>query len=155
MVEKKKDFAEWLDFIREIVEENVPLNKILGIKLESLDMDGARLKIAMKDIMVGNYVQGILHGGIISTLLDVTGSVTAYIGVLKDLIGRPAEEIIGPLGKIITIDLRIDYLRPGKGEFFVAEGSMLRLGKKFCVIRTQLHDDQDKMIAVGTGTYIL
>ena len=151
----KKDFAEWLDFIRGIVEENVPLNKILGIKLESLDMDGACLKVAMKEELVGNYVQGILHGGVISTLLDVTGSVTAYIGVLKELSGRPLAEIEKSLGNIITIDLRIDYLRPGKGEYFVASGSILRLGRKFCVIRTQLQNDQGKLIAVGTGTHIL
>jgi len=155
MIEQEKDFSEWLPFLREIVEEKIPLNKIMGIRLESLDLGGARLRIAMQDILVGNYVQGILHGGVISALLDVTGSVTAYVGVLKDLVGRPVEELLDPLGKIITIDLRIDYLRPGKGESFVATGSVLRLGKKFCVIRTQLHNNQEQLIAVGTGTYII
>lgn len=155
MVEQENDFAEWFASIREIVEEKVPLNKVMGIRLESLDMEGAHLKITMKDTLVGNYVQGILHGGAISTLLDVTGSVTAYAGVLKDLIGQPFEDILGPIGKIITIDLKVDYLRPGKGEYFFATGSFLRLGKKFCVIRTKLHNDQGQLIAVGTGTYII
>ena len=57
--------------------------------------------------------------------------------------------------KMSTIDLRIDYLRPGRGKAFIADGKILRIGNKVAVTRMELHNDEGKLIAVGTGTYIL
>lgn len=65
------------------------------------------------------------------------------------------EEIAKRLFNVSTIDLRVDFLRPGRGEHFVASGSIMRTGKKVGVIRTQFHNDKEVLIAVGTGTYIV
>ena len=54
-----------------------------------------------------------------------------------------------------TIDLRIDYLMPGKGNSFVASGIILRRGSKVAVVRTDLRNKQDDLIAVGIGTYLV
>jgi len=54
-----------------------------------------------------------------------------------------------PIIKGGTIDLRIDYLRPGKGEHFIASGKILRVGKKVGVVQTELRNEQDELIAVG------
>jgi uncharacterized protein (TIGR00369 family) len=121
--------------------------------MASLDMDSVCLKIAMKEELIGNPVRGILHGGVISSVLDATGGMTAAMGVLKRLAGGPFEEIGKRLLNVGTIDLRIDFLRPGKGQHFVATGSVMRTGQKVAVVRMQLHNDQDLLIAVGTGTY--
>jgi uncharacterized protein (TIGR00369 family) len=61
-------------------------------------------------------------------------------------------EIFSSLG---TIDLRVDYLRPGLGESFDASGTVIRTGKRVVVTRMEMHDDRDRLIAVGTGTYII
>ncbi len=140
-----------LDDFKEIVEEKVPLNKLMGIKLKSVNNEGARLTLSMKEILIGNYTQGMLHGGVISTLLDVTGTVTAWSGVLRS--NRSEDGIRSAISKIGTIDLRIDYLRPGRGDYFQATGTILRMGNKIAVTRMQLHNDQETLIAVGTGTY--
>ena len=58
-------------------------------------------------------------------------------------------------GKLGTIDLRIDYLRPGLGKWFDATGHILRAGNKIAVVRIELHNDQGEMIAVGTGAYVV
>ena len=52
-----------------------------------------------------------------------------------------------------TIDLRVDYLRPGLGQSFSAKGFVLRTGRKVAVTRMELHNDKDLLIAVGTGAY--
>ena len=150
---EQHSFPTTLDALKKIVEEKVPLNKLLGIKLESLDQEGARLKLSMQEILIGNYAHGILHGGVISSLLDVTGTVTAWYGVLKDQNIYSQDEILSTISRIGTIDLRIDYLRPGRGDYFKATGKILRIGKKIAVARMQLHNDQETLIAVGTGTY--
>ena len=65
------------------MEEQVPLKKHLGFRLESLNAEGACLKMEMADLLIGNYVQGILRGFVISSFFDVTGTVTAWTAVLK------------------------------------------------------------------------
>ncbi len=153
MTEQKNSSPIMLEDLKEIVEEKVPLNKLMGIKLESLNHEEIRLKLSMKKILIGNYTQGILHGGVISTVLDVTGTVTAWSGVIMNRNNRSQDEIKTAISRIGTIDLRIDYLRPGRGDYFWTSGTILRIGNKIAVTRMQLHNDQDSLIAVGTGTY--
>jgi acyl-coenzyme A thioesterase PaaI-like protein len=53
-----------------------------------------------------------------------------------------------------TIDLRVDYLRPGRGAYFRATSSLMRAGTRVAVTRMELRNDKDLLITVGTGTYI-
>jgi uncharacterized protein (TIGR00369 family) len=153
MADKNREIAELMKLLPDFVEAQIPFNRVLGLRVESLEMDSVCLKIEMKEELIGNPMRGILHGGVISSVLDVTGGMTAAMGVLKKLAGRPFEEIGKRLLSVGTIDLRIDFLRPGRGRYFLATGSIMRTGQKVAVIRMQLQNDQDMLIAVGTGTY--
>ena len=153
MGNQKTAFRELLDLLPGFIEEQIPFNKVLGLQVETLDMDNVGLKIEMKEELIGNPIKGILHGGAICSVLDVTGGTTAAMGVLKKMVGRPFEEIGKRLLNVGTIDLRVDYLRPGRGKYFLATGSVMRTGQKVAVVRMQLHNDEDVLIAVGTGTY--
>jgi uncharacterized protein (TIGR00369 family) len=155
MSDKNIELDSRLRMLRKLYEQKIPFNKVLGLKVESLMMEDVRVKFEMKDAFIGNYVQGILHGGVISAVLDTTGGLTASLGVLEKMKGQTAEEIGKSLTKIGTIDLRIDYLRPGKGNYFVATGSIMRAGRRVSVTRMELYNDQNVLIAVGTGTYIV
>jgi len=155
MPDQKKSFDNIGKILHELYERKIPFNKVLGLKIESLKMEDVRMRFEMKDAFVGNYVQGILHGGVISAVLDTTGGLTASLGVLQKMKGHTAEEIGKSLTKIGTIDLRIDYLRPGKGDYFISRGSIMRAGRRVSVTRMELYNDRDILIAVGTGTYIV
>jgi uncharacterized protein (TIGR00369 family) len=155
MSDQKKNFDKIWQILHELYERKIPFNKVLGLKIESLKIEDVRIKFEMKADFIGNYVQGILHGGVISAVLDTTGGLTASFGVLQKMAGRTAEEIGKSLTKIGTIDLRIDYLRPGKGNYFVAKGAIMRAGRRVSVTRMELYNDQGLLIAVGTGTYIV
>jgi len=155
MPDQKKNFDNIGKILHELYERKIPFNKVLGLKIESLKMEDVRMRFEMKDAFVGNYVQGILHGGVISAVLDTTGGLTASLGVLQKMKGHTAEEIGKSLTKIGTIDLRIDYLRPGKGNYFISTGSIMRAGRRVSVTRMELYNDRDILIAVGTGTYIV
>ena len=100
-------------------------------------------------------MRGNLHGGVISTVLDVTGGMVAWTGIMKKMEGRSFEEIAEKFAKIGTIDLRVDYLRPGLGKYFIATGNTLRTGNKLSVTRMELHNDEGILIAVGTGSYVV
>jgi len=110
MSDKKIDLDGRLQILCKLYEHKIPFNKLLGLKVESLNIEDVRLKFEMKEAFIGNYVHGILHGGVISAVLDTTGGITASLGVLQKMAGRTAEEIGKSLTKIGTIDLRIGHL---------------------------------------------
>jgi len=144
-----------LGLLRDIYEEKIPFNKILGFRIVSLTAEAIRARFEMQQELLGNYVKGILHGGVISSVLDATGGLTASFGILQQLAGAPMEEIESRISRIGTIDLRVDYLRPGRGRHFISGGTIMRAGRRVTVTRMELHNDQDLLIAVGTGTYLV
>ena len=144
-----------LQLLQEITEDRIPFNKLIGMKIDNLDLDNIKIRFEMRPELVGNFMRGNLHGGVISTVLDVTGGMLAWTGIMKKMEGSNFEEITERFAKIGTIDLRVDYLRPGLGKYFVATGSTLRAGNKLSAIRMELHNDEGLMIAVGTGSYLV
>ena len=144
-----------LQLLKEITEEKIPFNKLIGMKIETLDLDKIGIRFEMSPELVGNFTRGNLHGGVISSVLDVTGGMVAWTGIMKKMEGQSFDEISERFNKIGTIDIRVDYLRPGLGEYFVATGSTLRTGNKVSVTRMELHNDKGILIAVGTGTYVV
>ncbi|MBT5086884.1 MAG: thioesterase family protein [Deltaproteobacteria bacterium] len=144
-----------MQLLKEITEEKIPFNKLIGMKIETLDLDKIGIRFEMSPELVGNFTRGNLHGGVISSVLDVTGGMVAWTGIMKKMEGQSFDEISERFNKIGTIDIRVDYLRPGLGEYFVATGSTLRTGNKVSVTRMELHNDKGILIAVGTGTYVV
>lgn len=146
---QKKVFAK----VRNIFEDKIPFNRVLGLQIESLDFDHASLKFEMRKELIGNYYVGSLHGGVVSATLDVTGGLVAFLGVIKKMRGKPTQQTMDRFARLGTIDLRVDYLRPGLGEHFLATGYILRIGNRVAVTRMELHNDEKRLIAVGTGAY--
>jgi len=78
-----------------------------------------------------------------------------FLDLYRRTKGQPLEKVKERFTKISTIDLRTDYLRPGVGKSFTASGFTLRTGNKVAVVRTELHNDEGVLIAVGTASYIV
>ena len=155
MVDPKKDMGELLEVLRKLHEQKIPFNRFIGLRLELVDLETVRARFDSRNEFIGNPAHGILHGGVISSVLDATGGITASLGILKRALRDPVSDIESRLTKVGTIDLRVDYLRPGRGEYFISTGTIMRTGRKVTVVRMELKDDKDKLIAVGTGTYIV
>lgn len=128
-------------------------SEFIGYKIESPDFNTGVMKFEMKDRLVGNPYYKVLHGGIISSVLDTVGGHTVYLNLYRKIKDKSIEKQYESLSKIGTIDLRIDFLRPGRGKSFMAKGYMLRAGTKVAVTRMELHNDEGLLIAVGTGVY--
>ncbi len=149
---KDKDL---FDAIKVIFDDKIPFNKVLGLRVHSLEYDEVMLKFVMRDELIGNYMRSSLHGGVISSVIDVTGGLAAFMGVQQKNSNCNLQEKLDRFSKLGTIDLRVDYLRPGCGKWFIASGYTLRTGKKVAVTRIELKNDQEDLIAVGTGTYVV
>ncbi len=136
-----------------LFSERIPYNKLLGLRIGSLDPAQPTVEIDMRDDLVGNFIHKTLHGGVTAAVLDVTGGLVAFLNLMEKLDELSREEKIARFAKLGTIDLRIDYLRPGRGVRFVSTGYILRTGNKVAVTRMELHNEQGTLIAVGTGAY--
>jgi uncharacterized protein (TIGR00369 family) len=149
-----KSDAEYVRFINEIMGK-IPFNKVLGIRVESIEPDCVKMAFEMRDELVGNYKRRMLHGGVISSAIDVTGGLAAILSIQEKMPAENVEARRENSFKVSTLDLRVDYLRPGFGKRFVVSACILRTGNKIAVARIELHNDQDELIAVGTGSYFL
>ena len=74
-----------------------------------------------------------------STLADATGGCAVW-SLLDD-----------PRSRISTIDLRIDYLRPGKLETLVAEANVVRQGRRVAVVDVRLFHPSAPAETIATG----
>ena len=149
----RREIDEILEIIHDLIIEKIPFNKVLGLTVESLNLDQASVRLPMRQELIGNFIRGSLHGGVISTTLDFMGGLVAFLSVLKTMQGQPVQAMAERFAKIGTIDMRIDYLRPGLGDYFIATGYVLRTGNKVAVTRMELHNNERQLIAVGTGAY--
>lgn len=134
--------------------KQIPFNNHIGLEVHEFGPEKVVFKVKMRDELVGNWLHGILHGGVIASALDVAGGAAALVGAFARQEDIPKEERAKNLSKLGTIDMRVDYLRPGKGKEFFATASILRIGSKVAVTRMEFKNELDDLIAVGTGTYM-
>ena len=146
-----KSKAEYQKLVARIIAENVPFNRVLGVEVESSDPAKPQLRFNMRPDLIGNSRRGILHGGVISAVLDVTAGFAIMLALHKE--PHSAEKVEFP--NIGTIDLRVDYLRPGRGKHFVATGHVVRLGNRIAVTHMELVNDEGELIATGSAAYVV
>lgn len=147
--------TEILRSIAEIFDKHIPFHNLLGLDIKHYDIDGVEVMINMKPELIGNIHQQILHGGVTATVLDVVGGLTAFAGLVASRENWTIDELQQRLQTLGTIDMRVDYLRPGRGITFTGTGSVIRAGNRVSVCRMELHNEQGTHIAFGTGTYMV
>jgi uncharacterized protein (TIGR00369 family) len=136
--------------MRKVMEQHIAFNKHLGLKVESFDLEAPKLRFDMRPELVGNPARQILHGGVISATLDVAGGFAIMLSLAAEMTGIPTS-----FPNMGTIDLRVDYLRPGRGKYFVASARIVRKGKRIAVTHMELHNDAGELIATGSAAYVV
>ena len=136
--------------LRSVMEEHIAFNKHLGLKVESFDLEAPKLRFEMRPELVGNPSRQILHGGVISATLDVAGGFAIMLSIVRESAVTPTS-----FPNMGTIDLRVDYLRPGRGKYFIATARIVRKGSRIAVVHMELHNDAGELIATGGGAYVI
>ncbi len=154
MTEPQLTQAIVIDRVVNLFKENMPFNQLLGIRFIT-ESDNIRLEIPWNDKLTGNPMQKILHGGVTASLLDTIGGLTAIISAVKQTQDRHLTALVERLPTMGTVDMRVDYLRPGRGQRFIATAQIIRKGSRVAVCRMELHNERGDHIAFGTGTYML
>ena len=133
----------------------IAFNQLLGFKVTEMQDEYAEIQFRWDDKLMGNPMQKILHGGVTASVLDMAGGVVIAANMISRIKQPSKERISEKLGKLSTIDLRTDFLRPGRGETFIATARIIRHGSKVAVARMELHNEKGEHIAFGTGTYMV
>lgn len=137
------------------VFDDIPFNRTLGLQIDQIELDFITLRFKMQKELIGNFLQNILHGGVISSVLDMAGGVAAMSYFLQKETQYDLNELALKLGKMSTVNLQINFLRPGKGDEFTAKAHVLRSGNKITVTQMELLNEASLLIAMGTGTYLM
>ena len=141
--------------LKNLFEEQIVFNKLLGLQLQALTAAQAHVCLPMRHELVGNFSEGRLHGGVISAALDTTGGIAVTAGLCARYPLENFEQHAARFARLGTIDLRIDYLRPGISTYFEMRAEVIRLGSRIANTRMEFFDHAGKLLATGTGVYIV
>ena len=146
---------EFIEGLRLLWEQKIVFNQTLGLRVVSVHPERVSARIDMRPELVGHYGYNRVHGGVISAGLDAMGglAVMAAIGA-RHMDESPAQRL-HRFGKLGTIDLRVDYLRPGIGDRFELRAEVLRLGSRVASTRMEFLGADGKLLSSGAGAYIV
>jgi uncharacterized protein (TIGR00369 family) len=128
-----------LEILRHFTEELIPFNKFLGIRVMHIERGRVELEVPWRAELVGDPLRAALHGGVISALADTAGGIAIW-SALENAAQR-----------ISTIDIRIDYLRPGRLESLLAEATAARVGRSVGAADIRVFHASARGDTVATG----
>ena len=135
------DEARKAELIR-FFEEKIAFNARLGMKVQLWEEGRAELCIPHAPWQVGDPFRPAVHGGVISTIADTCGGLAVFT-------------LMTPEDRVATLDMRVDYLRPGQvDQDVLARSVVLRMGNRVAVTDTIVfQDDPDHPIAKAAAVY--
>lgn len=114
-----------------------PFSRALGARIVHVETGRVDFRL---DLRPDHHQQhGFAHGGVIATLAD-------------NAISFAAGTVIGDL---VTVEFKLNYLRPGVGESLIARGVVLSHSPRQAVCRADIHavsQGTEKLIAAAQGT---
>lgn len=150
--------------ITDLFERRIAFNGFLGFEIESFAGDGGaggggsgcvRVGFDMRPELIGHFLHGRLHGGVISSVLDVAGGLAVMRGIASFHPHESTPAVLARFARLGTIDLRVDYLREGVGERFTAEAEVVRLGRRIAACAMRLANERGRLLATGNANYIV
>jgi len=123
---------------------HIPHCRAIGLRLVQVHGGRSLVRVPYDERLVGNPDTGVLHGGVITTLLDNAS-------------GMAVQSTFSEWMSIATLDLRIDYMRPatpGRDLFGAAE--CYRKTRRIAFVRgVAYHDDPEDPVATSVATFML
>jgi uncharacterized protein (TIGR00369 family) len=128
-----------LDLLK-LMEEHAPFSRLLGVKGELIEPGRALVSLPVREDFVGDPRRPVLHGGVLSALIDTAGGAAAW-------------SALGPGESVSTVDLRVDFLEPARlGSPLRAEALLHRKGNRVCHVRVSVTQD-GVLVAEGAAVY--
>lgn len=127
------------DYIRRLIEtvNNSPFPRHLPMKLVSIELD--RAVVACETAPCHLQPFGIVHGGVLATLIDTATFWSVFMRLPQD-------------AGLVNIDLKLNYLRPVSNGTITARGQSIRSGRSISYADARVENAAGVLLAHGTST---
>jgi uncharacterized protein (TIGR00369 family) len=115
-------------------------NHYLGIEIQRVDDTGCTAVLKIRPDLF-NSIDGIVHGGVTGALADT-------------VMGFGAAPHVDGVQQCVTVESKISYLAPARGEMLIAESKVVKRGGKIVIMEAKVMTDQGELVAVALGTYL-
>ena len=120
--------------------KNSPYPRHMRMVLDQVEVDQTVVAIELADCHLQPF--GIVHGGVVATLIDTATFWAAFLRLPED-------------AGLVNVDLKLNYLQPVTDGRLIARGICLRPGRSICYSEAKVFDKDEKLIAHGTSTLMV
>jgi uncharacterized protein (TIGR00369 family) len=116
-----------------------PVAEVLGWKLLQVDPAAGTVRIQFEGKPEFLNPAGTIQGGLLAAMLD-------------DTMGPALAAKLGPEQMAVTLELKTNFIQPGKPGILIGEGKVTSMGKSICFLEGRLTDDKGNLIATASAT---
>ena len=116
--------------------------QLIGATLKRVEAGAVDIVLPFREDLTQQ--NGYIHAGIITTVADSACGYAAYTLMPAD-------------SEVLSVEFKVNLLRPAGGERFVAEGRVLKAGKTLTVTRCDVYGqtgEEQKLVATMLATMI-
>jgi len=126
-------------YISELIQtvNTSPFPSHLPMRLQSIDIDRSEVVLDAAPCHLQPF--GIVHGGVLATLIDTATFWSAFLRLEED-------------AGLVNIDLRLNYLEPVRSGRLTATGRCIRAGRSLSYTEAGVADADGRLLAHGTST---
>jgi acyl-CoA thioesterase len=118
----------------------LPFHELIDLQVVSAASGESELRLRVDDRHLRD--SGIVHGGLFATLLDAG-------------IGLAARSSSPAADRLVTAQLNLNFVRPSiVGDVLTVRGEVLHSGRSSVVARAEIRNQENRLIAAGTGTLL-
>lgn len=130
------------EYIHELIEaiNTSPFPAHMAMRLASIELDQAVIELKPAHHHLQAY--GIVHGGVLATLIDTATFWSVYLRVPED-------------AGLVNVDLKLNYLKPVVNGLLTAEGRAIRSGTTLCYAESYVLNSNRDIVAHGTSTLMV
>ena len=114
-----------------------PYPELIGMAIAALEFDSCRIELDLAQRHLQPF--GIVHGGVIATLIDTATFWAGFMRLPED-------------AGLVNVDLKLNYLKAVAAGHLRAEGRCLRAGRQISYAEASVFDASDGLVAHGTST---
>lgn len=122
---------------------HTPMGAKIGLHYLAIGEARIGTGLAYDARLIGNAQSGVLHGGVVTALIDETA-------------GGAIVNATGAAQAVATVDLRIDYMRPAEPHMpLYCLAHCYRTTRRIAFFRAEAFHTPERPVAIGTGTFML
>ncbi|MFZ0611802.1 MAG: PaaI family thioesterase [Desulfobacterales bacterium] len=129
----------YIEELKKVVK-NSPYPRHMAMVLAHIELDRAEIALKLASYHLQPF--GIVHGGVIATMIDTATFWSAFLRLPED-------------AGLVNVDLKLNYLQPVVDGILTARANCLRAGRSISYSEAKVFDESENLVAHGTSTLMV